>query len=508
MAHLVEAQLKRFQLDPEVFDLAKQIYRQIHVKTAPGSGHELGAGVIGVPAISAYLACVQCVDADFMQPYIQIIQPSFSLNSGDVDYNTAASASCVRPGVFKKILGIVQGLVEIEPLESRTEEHNDDAVTYEELMQMFSLRHHQPVLLGWFESAETALLRSGELRGSNLKASKNTELFRCVVFAWVCQVSKVWSSILVIMDKFTLNLLPGPPQSRRVEPEIVKQKFDLPSDTFDDLMTAMTAACSHIKAHILQDRQALIKNNTPTSSTHPTPSKPHRDNSASRSVSKSPSKSALKRKLSALDGTEQNTPSKRVAFMKSVPEVDEGETSENETVETPSKQRVRLFAEEVAAAITPMAVLRPVGSTRAVRSRSQSRTSTSQRVLEKLPEDDANPMQVDPAPVIPIVTPSSDIPRTPRRNRTAPSTPKRTPGSRTRGGSTPRRSGEYGAHDEVALPPRYRPVFLDHRQWYARDPRIENEIAMGEELRRAFTEKFGQSIIDKYRPIATTLDPV
>ena len=61
MAHLVEAQLKRFQLDPEAFDLAKQIYRQIQVKTAPGSGHELGAGVIGVPAIAAYLACVQYV---------------------------------------------------------------------------------------------------------------------------------------------------------------------------------------------------------------------------------------------------------------------------------------------------------------------------------------------------------------------------------------------------------------------------------------------------------------
>ena len=65
MAHLVEAQLKRFQLEPEAFDLAKQIYRQIQVKTAPGSGHELGAGAIGVPAISAYLACTQCVRADF-----------------------------------------------------------------------------------------------------------------------------------------------------------------------------------------------------------------------------------------------------------------------------------------------------------------------------------------------------------------------------------------------------------------------------------------------------------
>src|SRR5882762_8414256 len=79
MAHLVEAQLKRFQLDPEAFDLARQIYRQIQVKTAPGSGHELGAGVIGVPAISAYLACAQYVRADFMQPYLWVTNSYCSL---------------------------------------------------------------------------------------------------------------------------------------------------------------------------------------------------------------------------------------------------------------------------------------------------------------------------------------------------------------------------------------------------------------------------------------------
>jgi hypothetical protein len=49
VAHLVEALLKRFQLDPEAFNLARQIYRQIQVKTATlGSGHELGAGVMCV----------------------------------------------------------------------------------------------------------------------------------------------------------------------------------------------------------------------------------------------------------------------------------------------------------------------------------------------------------------------------------------------------------------------------------------------------------------------------
>ena len=430
----------------------------------------------------------------------------FSLNSSDVDYNTAASASCVRPVVFKKMLGVVQDLVEIEPLKSRTEEYHGDIVTYEELMQAFRLRHYQSVLLGWFESAEAALLGSGELRGSDLKAVKNVTLLRCVVFAWVCEVSKVRSFVRVPpWICLGSNSFPGPSKSQRIEPEIVKLKFELPSDIFDDLMTVMTAACSHVKAQIRQDRQALLKNHTPASSANPTPSKPHSEKSASRSVSKSPSKSALKRKLSALDRAEQNTPSKRVAFMKSVPEVDEGESSEDDAVETPSKQRVRLFADEVAAAVTPMAKLRPdAGSTSTARSRFRSRASTSQRTLEKMPEDEENPMRVDPPPAIPTATLVSAIPRTPRRNRTTPSTPKRTPGSRTRAGSTPRRNDEDGVGDQLALPPRYRPVFLDHRQWYARDPRIEKEVAMGEELRRSFMEKFGQSIIDKYRPTAAT----
>jgi len=118
-----------------------------------------------------------------------------SLNSSDVDYNTAASASCVRPPIFKKILGVVQNLVEIEPLKSHTEEYDGDAVTYVELMQAFRLRHYQSVLLGWFESTEAALLSSGELRGSDLKAVKNATLLRCVVFAWVCEVSKARPSV-------------------------------------------------------------------------------------------------------------------------------------------------------------------------------------------------------------------------------------------------------------------------------------------------------------------------
>ena len=398
------------------------------------------------------------------------------------------------------MLGIVQNLVEIEPPDSRAEEYDGDDVTYVELMQTFKLRQYQSVLLGWFESAEAALLGSGELRGLDLKAVKNVILLRSVVFAWVCEVSKVRFSCAVVRLHWNSNPRIALLKSKHEEPETVKLKFKLPDDTFDDLMRAVTAACSHIKAQIRQDRQALLKNHTPASSANPTPSKPPGDNSPiSRSVSKSPSKSALKRKLSALDGTEQNTPSKRVAFMKSVPEVDEGETSGDETMETPSKQRVRLFADGVADVVMPMAKLQPEVPT--TRSWSTSKASTSQRT-DQLPDDGENPTRVGTPSVTPI-TPATAIPTTPRRNRSAPSTPKRTPGSQTRGKSTPRWNDEDDMV-ELVLPPRHRPAFLDHRQWYARDPRIERGIVMGEELRRMFMEKFGQSIIDKYRPTAIT----
>jgi len=375
MAHPIDAQLRRFQLDLEAFDLAKQIRGQAQVKTAPGSGHELEAGVIAVPAIAAYLACVQYVCIDRICPRVWVTESHSSPNSTDVDYNTAASASCVRPVMFKKILGIVQDLVEIGPFKSRTEECDGDAVTYMKLMQVFGLRRYQSVLLGWFESAEAALLGSGELRDSDVKVAKNVTLLRCVVFAWVCETSKVRFSVGVSeWARLSSNFHTAFVKSQRIEPKMVKLKYGLPGETFDNFMRVMSAAYSHIKAQIHQDRQALLKNNTPTSSASLIPSKPRRDNSSvSRSVSKPRSKSTLKRKLSALEGAEQDTPSKRVVFMKSMPEVNEGEPFEDETMGTPSKRRTRLFADGAGAAVTPIARLQPEeGPTMRDLSRSQA----------------------------------------------------------------------------------------------------------------------------------------
>jgi hypothetical protein len=127
----------------------------------------------------------------------------------------------------------------------------------------------------------------------------------------------------------------------------------------------------------------------------------------------------------------QNTPSNRVAFMKPVPEVDKWESSEGKTMETPSMQRTRLIAGEVAAAVTPIAKLRPEEEPATAKTRYRPGPSSSQRTLGQLPDDDGNPTQVDSPSVIPATAPVTVVPTTPRRNRTAPSTLKRMPGSQT-----------------------------------------------------------------------------
>ena len=104
--------------------------------------------------------------------------------------------------MFKKTLGVVQNLVKIESSKPCAEECNGEAVTYTELMQAFGLRRNQSMLLRWFESAEAALLSSGELRGSDLKTVKNVTLLRCVVFTWVCEACKVSSPPMMVTFEF------------------------------------------------------------------------------------------------------------------------------------------------------------------------------------------------------------------------------------------------------------------------------------------------------------------
>jgi hypothetical protein len=44
---------------------------------------------------------------------------------------------------------------------------------------------------------------------------------------------------------------------------------------------------------------------------------------------------------------------------------------------------------------------------------------------------------------------------------------------------------------------RFRPVYLDHKQWFNRDPKIDREIKKAEEMRARLTQAYGASVIEK-----------
>jgi hypothetical protein len=54
-------QLRKLCSQQETLVLAQALLNTAATRTAPGSGHELGAGAPGLPAICALLASQQCV---------------------------------------------------------------------------------------------------------------------------------------------------------------------------------------------------------------------------------------------------------------------------------------------------------------------------------------------------------------------------------------------------------------------------------------------------------------
>jgi len=114
-------------------------------------------------------------------------------------------------------------------------------------------------------------------------------------------------------------------------------------------------------------------------------------------------------------------------------------------------------------------------------------------------------MEVDAQPgrlLLPLPPRLSDVPpSTPRRNRRSNSSSptKKTPNSKAR--KIP--SLLALDHDTSLLsePIRFRSIFVDNRQWVIRDPKVEREVRKGEDIKKKLLETYGESFIEKYRPV-------
>lgn len=200
----------------------------------------------------------------------------------------------------------------------------------------------------------------------------------------------------------------------------------------------------------------------------------------SRSVSRSPTKSALRAPSVGLTPTKTPTHKRKVAFDGPIPEEDEDE-EEFDVTATPSKRR------RLSSPVKPFP------------------SSATPRASSRLADVAAAPEAALPLPLAP--TPGAG-PSTPRRQRTTPSQPSSTHSSRSvrsrsQTGSaptTPSRAGRQRMstvhEEEVDAPPRRRcrPVFADQQQWLKGDSRLERELKPWQDKWRELVRKAGGDV--------------
>ena len=200
----------------------------------------------------------------------------------------------------------------------------------------------------------------------------------------------------------------------------------------------------------------------------------------SRSVSRSPTKSALRAPSVGLTPTKTPTHKRKVAFDGPIPEEDEDE-EEFDVTATPSKRR------RLSSPVKPFP------------------SSATPRASSRLADVAAAREAALPLPLAP--TPGAG-PSTPRRQRTTPSQPSSTHSSRSvrsrsQTGSaptTPSRAGRQRMstvhEEEVDAPPRRRcrPVFADQQQWLKGDSRLERELKPWQDKWRELVRKAGGDV--------------
>ncbi|KAM5530177.1 hypothetical protein V8D89_016159 [Ganoderma adspersum] len=429
------------------FAKAKAILHTASLKTAHGSGHDLGPGASGLPAVCAYIAAEQ-------------------LGDDEIDEKTAQAASCLKPKVFKTTLNTVRAALAAAAAATSPTKKSPRNVSYKQLVDDAKIGRKGTVT-GWMNDAERALMNNREMRR---RFGSAYDAITLAVFCWVC----------------------GLMGNKKVKPPTLADKYAVPRDQFDELTDALHEVCKDV-AKSIQEDIAAIKTGAYATKAPPAaamPVSPTKVSTAilpppipapSRSVSRSPSKSALRAPSVGLTPTKTPTHKRKVAFDGPIPEEDEDE-EEFDVTATPSKRR------KLSSPVKPFPSF-------AATPRASSRLA------------DAAAARVAALPLPPAPTPGAG-PSTPRRQRTTPSQPSSTHSSRSvrarsQTGSaptTPRRNGKQRMtavrEEQPDAPPRRRcrPVFADQQQWLKGDSRLERELKPWQDKWRELVRKAGGDV--------------
>ncbi|KAI0755054.1 hypothetical protein C8Q80DRAFT_1266561 [Daedaleopsis nitida] len=447
MSRQHDALLKRICGDGDTLERARAILHTASIKTAPGSGYDLGQGASGLPAICACLAAEQTGD-------------------GDITEKTAQVASCLKPRLFKTTLHIVRSA--LAAAQASTAQYKTPRnVTYKDLVDAEKIGR-KGMVIEWMQSAEQTLMKNSEMRR---RFSRAYDAITVAVFCWTTQQ-----------------------MGRKVDPERLRDAYDVPQDMFDELVDALHEVCKDVAKIIKAEVAALRVQRTPSKTSSPSkantsPSKqitlppPLPAPVPLRALTRSPSKSSLRAPSVELSPTKTPSHKRKVAFDGPIAEEDE---EDFDALATPSKRQK--FS-------SPMKEMLPSTSSprSSARLASIAVSAAASRATQETESRDSNPFAG---------------PSTPRRPRTTPSQPSSTHSTRsirssrshtTVTGSAPstpsRRHALPTVREEPEVPRRrFRPVFADQQQWLKGDARLERELRPWAEKWRNLVKKAGGDV--------------
>ncbi|CAA7262879.1 unnamed protein product [Cyclocybe aegerita] len=439
--HPKDSLLKNFDVSLETATLARQLLRTAQRKTGPGSGRELRELSTGLSAACILVACER-------------------LNTTEYSKKSAQVASCLKPTDFKKVYDAVKAVVE--------EEDKTSAVSYENLHQIYKSMLYREKLAPFILKAEKKLVKIGTLH------APESRIFVSAVYFWVLSAARP-------------DDVP--------DTQVFAGHHELPIRKFTSVLNLLNDRCMPLRTEIEKAFKQSQKSPAKPSNA-PTPRQSPRKAPLRELPSKdSPKKS--QRKEAATDVPDRFSPTRRSLRNSSVPE-----TPTKTPIKSAFPQPSTPTREPPPWKKAPIRVL-------------PSKDSPKNRAMAQSPVED-NSMDVD-----------EDLPQTPmkKRQNTSPSktgTPASTtafeaalstptsarifeegsPSKRKAsaalfepipGRSSPLKrqlattldglSSSESDDDDLYPRRRFRPVYLEHRQWNAKDPRILRLWKKVQELR-------------------------
>ncbi|KAJ3502099.1 hypothetical protein NLJ89_g9039 [Agrocybe chaxingu] len=401
--------LKNFDVSPETAALARQLLRIAQRKTGPGSGRELRELSTGLSAACILVACER-------------------LNTTEFSKKSAQVASCLKPTDFKKVYDVVRAAVE--------EEDKDSAVNYENLHQIYKSTLYQEKLAPFILKAEKKLARIGTLHAPESK------IFISAVYFWVLSAARpddvpdtqVFAGHHELpIRKFTnvLDLLNDQCMPLRIE---IERAFKKSQKSPAKPSNALTPSQSPRKAPL---RELPSKDNVHFGTPPYLKLQPNLQPSQ-RSLNPPPQRGRHHpgRKSQFASCLPKTVPRKRAVAQP--PVEDDGMDVDEDLPQTPTKKRQSISPSKTGTRASTAAFEAALS------------TPTSARIFE---EGSPSKRKASAAFFGPIPGRSSPL------KRQLPAAPDEL---------SPTESDD----DDLFPRRRFRPVYLEHRQWNAKDPRI------------------------------------